>query len=281
VPALPEWLRKPETHFDQLHQVKSGLRQLGLHTVCESARCPNVHECFGRGVATFLILGNQCTRGCAFCAVPNAARPMPLDPQEPASVAQMAAQMRLRHVVLTSVTRDDLADGGSSHFASTIRAVRETLPEASVEVLTPDFGGNPGSLERVLDERPTVFNHNLETVPRLYFRVRPQANYTRSLEVLRFARRHAPGVTTKSGFMVGLGEEQREVEELLVDLRTTGVKSVTIGQYLQPTRRNIPVVSYVRPEQFEAWREYALSLGFRRVLSGPLVRSSYMAEAAC
>ena len=277
-PLLPAWLRKPETHFDQLHQIKSGLRQLGLHTVCESARCPNIHECFHRGTATFLILGNRCTRGCGFCAVPSGSMAEPPDPGEPASVARMAAQLRLKHVVITSVSRDDLADGGSAHFASTIRAVKEVLPEATVEVLTPDFGGHPNWIERVLDGRPDVFNHNLETVARLYCRVRPQANYTRSLEVLRWAHRRC---RTKSGFMVGLGEEPREVEDLLADLRTAGVEILTIGQYLQPSRRNLPVASYVPPEQFDAWREYALALGFRKVLSGPLVRSSYMAETAC
>ena len=277
MPHLPAWLRKPETHFDQLHHIKVGLRRLGLHTVCESARCPNIHECFHRGTATFLILGDVCTRGCGFC---NVARgdPPPPDPQEPENVARMAHDLGLRHVVITSVSRDDLADSGSGHFAHTIRAVHETLPEASIEVLTPDFQGDPVAIARVLEAQPGVFNHNLETVARLYPRVRPRAGYRRSLEVLRLAHCCSPCVVTKSGLMVGLGEEPREVEQLLGDLREAGVDAVTIGQYLQPSRRNLPVAAYVPPDQFEAWRGYALSIGFRAVSSGPLVRSSYLAE---
>jgi lipoic acid synthetase len=288
---LPEWLRKPETHYEQLHAVKRGLRQLRLHTVCEAARCPNLHECFGRGTAAFLILGRACTRRCGYCAVPHGAPAAPLapDPSEPASVARMAAALRLRHVVITSVTRDDLADGGASHFALAIQAVRRELPEARIEVLTPDFGGSEEALARVAEARPDVFNHNVETVPRLYPRVRPQAGYGRSLEVLRRARRLAPGLLTKSGLMVGLGEEPAEVESVLRDLREAGVDLVTIGQYLPPSRRNLPVACYVPPERFEAWRRYALSLGFLGAWSAPLVRSSYMAaemsgrlwEAAC
>jgi len=277
VPHLPAWLRKPETHFDRLHEIKLGLRGLGLHTVCESARCPNIHECFHRGAATFLILGGSCTRGCGFCSVPKGDPPPP-NPEEPENVARMARRLRLRHVVITSVTRDDLADGGAAHFALTVRAVREALPEARIEVLTPDFRGDPGAVARVLEVRPHIFNHNLETVARLYPRVRPRAGYRQSLEVLRFARRHSPNLMTKSGLMVGLGEEPREVEELIHDLREAGVEVVTIGQYLQPSRRNLPVAAYVPPEQFEAWRGYALSIGFRAVASGPLVRSSYLAE---
>jgi lipoic acid synthetase len=257
------------------------LRRLRLHTVCESARCPNIHDCFHRGAATFMILGNLCTRGCGFCSVPKGSpqkQEFLLDPEEPVHVAEMAALMRLRYVVITSVNRDDLPDGGSDHFAQTVREVRRVLPGARVEVLTPDFCGNPEAVARVLDAGPHVFNHNVETVKRLYRRVRPQAGYRQSLRVLRFARRHRPGVLTKSGLMVGLGEEPHEVEELLTDLRDAAVDVVTIGQYLQPTRRNLPVACYVRPEQFDAYREYGLSLGFRMVFSGPFVRSSYMAD---
>jgi lipoyl synthase len=281
-PRLPEWLRKAETHFPSVTGLKQGLRSLHLHTVCESARCPNIHECFHRGTATFMILGNLCTRGCGFCAVPKGSpekREFTLDPHEPANVARMAARMRLRYVVLTSVNRDDLADGGSVHWAETVREVRVALPAARIEVLTPDFCGDLDAVARVLDAGPDVFNHNVETVSRLYRRVRPQADYARSLDVLRFARQYRPGVLTKSGLMAGLGESSGEVETLLRDLRNAGVDIVTIGQYLQPTRRNLPVAAYVPPPQFDAWRDYGLALGFRRVFSGPFVRSSYMADA--
>ncbi|HWB85868.1 MAG TPA: lipoyl synthase [Bryobacteraceae bacterium] len=280
-PRLPEWARKSRTHFESLHRLKSGLRQLNLHTVCESARCPNIHECFHRGSATFMILGGRCTRGCGFCSVPKgnpAKHDMRLDPTEPANVARMAAEMNLRYVVITSVNRDDLPDGGSYHFAETVRQVRAALPEARVEVLTPDFCGDLEAVARVLDTAPHVFNHNMETVPRLYRRVRPQADYRQSLRVLSFARQYAANALTKSGFMVGLGETESEVHALLRDLRDSGTDVATIGQYLQPTRRNLPVAAYIAPVQFDAYRDYGLSLGFKMVFSGPLVRSSYMAD---
>lgn len=281
-PRLPVWLRKPDTHFEAVTTLKRGFRSLNLHTVCESARCPNIHECFHRGQATFMILGDLCTRGCGFCSVPKGSpekHQFTVDPMEPANVARMALQMRLRYVVITSVNRDDLPDGGSRHFAETVREVRRALPEACVEVLTPDFKGDLDAVARVLDAGPAVFNHNMETVARLYRRVRPQANYQQSLSVLRFARRYRSSVLTKSGLMVGLGETAEEVEGLLCDLRREAeVDVVTIGQYLQPSRRNLPVSAYITPEQFEAWRRYGLQLGFRMVFSGPFVRSSYMAD---
>lgn len=278
---LPEWARKGPTHFESLNRLKSELRRLNLHTVCESARCPNIHECFHRGAATFMILGERCTRGCGFCSVPklNASKhDTQLDPAEPANVARMAAGLQLRYVVITSVNRDDLEDGGSRHFAETVQEVRRTLPDARVEVLTPDFCGDLDAVARVLDAGPHVFNHNMETVPRLYRRVRPQADYRQSLDVLTFARGYAPSVLTKSGFMVGLGETEDEVHTLLRDLYAAGTDVATIGQYLQPARRNLPVEAFIEPRQFEAYREYGLSLGFKMVFSGPLVRSSYMAE---
>jgi lipoic acid synthetase len=280
-PRLPEWARRSATHFESLNTLKTSLRALNLHTVCESARCPNMHECFHRGAATFMILGNLCTRGCGFCSVPKGnsrIHDMRLDPAEPANVARMAADMNLKYCVITSVNRDDLADGGSFHFAETVREVRQAVPGARVEVLTPDFDGNMEAVARVLDAGPHVFNHNMETVPRLYRRVRPQADYRQSLEVLRFARQHRPAVMTKSGFMVGLGETPDEVRELLSDLRSQDVDVATIGQYLQPTRRNLPVVEYVTPERFNQYRDLGLSMGFKMVFSGPLVRSSYMAD---
>jgi lipoic acid synthetase len=281
-PRLPVWLRKPRTHFESVHRLKTELRRLGLHTVCESARCPNMHECFHRGAATFMILGNQCTRGCGFCAVPKSRHPGALDPGEPANVARMARSMDLKYVVITSVNRDDLADGGAEHFTRTVQEVRRALPDARVEVLTPDFQGNPDAVARVLEAGPHVFNHNVETVPRLYRRVRPQADYVQSLNVLRYAknwaRLHGADLLTKSGAMLGLGESPAEVQALLRDLRRQEVDVVTLGQYLRPTRRNLSVAEYITPEQFELYREFGLALGFKMVFSGPLVRSSYMAD---
>jgi lipoic acid synthetase len=261
--------------------LKTEMRRLNLHTVCESARCPNMHECFSRGAATFMILGNLCTRGCGFCSVPKGwphKQEFTLDPDEPANVARMAASLKLRYVVITSVNRDDLADGGSHHFAATVREVRQALPQARIEVLTPDFCGDLDAVARVLAAGPDVFNHNMETITRLYRRVRPQANYQQSLDVLRFGKSSRPDILTKSGLMVGLGEEPSEVEQLLRDLRGANVDVATIGQYLQPTRRNLPVAAYITPAQFDAYRDYGLSIGFKMVFSGPLVRSSYMAD---
>lgn len=279
---LPDWLRKPQTHFVAVHELKQGFRERNLHTVCESARCPNLHECFERGTATFMILGNLCTRGCGFCSVPKgsaAKQEFSLDAAEPANVARMAAEMKLAYVVITSVNRDDLPDGGSVHFARTVSEVRRALPAARIEVLTPDFCGDLDAVARVLDAGPDVFNHNMETIERLYRRVRPQADYRQSLRVLEFARRYRAEALTKSGMMAGLGEQPAEVEQLLRDLRESGTDVATIGQYLRPTRRNLPVAEYVTPAQFDAWRDYGLSIGFKMVFSGPLVRSSYMADA--
>lgn len=275
---LPPWLRRPRTHHRALHDLKVELRARGLHTVCESARCPNIHECFSRKAATFMILGNTCTRTCGFCAVPQG-QPGALAADEPGQVAAMAGRMDLRHVVITSVNRDDLSDGGSVHFADTVRAVKRRVPEARVEVLVPDFLGDFGAVARVLDAGCDVFNHNMETVRRLYRRVRPQAVYDRSLDVLQFARDRAPQVLTKSGAMVGLGETPAEMRALLRDLRSVGTDIATIGQYLQPRRRRLPVHEYVRPEMFDRYRSFGESIGFRAVFSGPLVRSSYMAES--
>jgi lipoyl synthase len=280
-PRLPQWLRRSETHFESVTALKHDLRRLNLHTVCESARCPNIHECFSRGAATFMILGNLCTRGCGFCSVPKgspAKREFTLDPEEPANVARMAAAMKLAYVVITSVNRDDLPDGGSDHWAQTVREVRLALPQARVEVLTPDFCGDMTAVERVLAAEPHVFNHNMETVPRLYAHVRPQANYRQSLEVLAFAKRCRPEVLTKSGIMAGLGETESEVQQLLRDLVAHQVDVATIGQYLQPTRRNLSVAQYVTPAQFDAYRDFGLAAGLKMVFSGPFVRSSYMAD---
>ena len=280
-PRLPEWLRKGQTHFESVQLLKTELRRRRLHTVCESARCPNIHECFHQGAATFMILGNLCTRGCGFCSVPKgspAKKEFSLDAGEPWQVADMARRMNLSYIVITSVNRDDLSDGGSRHFAETVHQVRRALPNSRVEVLTPDFCGDLSAVARVLDAGPHVFNHNMETVRRLYRRVRPQADYLQSLRVLNFAKEYRPQALTKSGLMVGLGESEEEVQELLRDILTVNVDVATIGQYLQPTRRNLPVAEFVRPARFDKYRDYGLSMGFKMVFSGPFVRSSYMAD---
>lgn len=254
--------------------MKTGLRSSGLCTVCEEAQCPNRTHCFGRGTAAFLLLGGTCTRNCAFCAIRHGI-PLPPNPSEPQAVSERAVTLGLDYVVLTSVTRDDLPDGGADHFAQTIDALRRRCPQAGVEVLTPDFQGSQGALARVLEARPTVFNHNLETVPRLYPEVRPAADYGRSLDLLRWAR----SLPTKSGLMLGLGETLDELDRVFEDLLEAGVASLTMGQYLRPTRRQLPVQRYLHPDEFEALGERARTLGFRQVKSGPLVRSSFEANS--
>jgi lipoic acid synthetase len=271
---LPDWIR---TRYADLHDTRRLLRRHNISTVCEEARCPNRGLCFSKPTATFMILGSNCTRHCGFCSV-NSAAPGPVHAEEPENVAKAAAEMGLRYVVITSVTRDDLSDGGAFHFARTIEAVRRRIPEAHIEVLTPDFQGDFDALRTVLDAGPDVYNHNVETVARLYPSVRPQANYHRSLSVLAKAREEAPNIFIKSGFMLGLGETRDEVKSLLRQLRASGCDIVTIGQYLQPTRNNLPVVEYVSPEAFEELRLIALGMGFKYAASGPLVRSSMNAE---
>ena len=253
------------------------LRENALNTVCEEARCPNLGECFSRGTATFMLLGDRCTRRCGYCAVATA-RPEPPDAAEPERVAEAAARLRLRYVVLTAVARDDLADGGAAHFAAAVRAVRRRLPGARVEVLVPDFQGRRAALASVLAAVPDVFNHNIETVPRLFPRVRPQGRYARSLEMLAAAKALRPGQATKSGLMVGLGETDEEIAAALGDLRTAGVDIVTMGQYLRPTRDHVPVDRYVSPDGFHALERQARALGFPTVYSGVFVRSSFNAE---
>ena len=268
----PEWLKKRLPDAASLRGMEALLRRRGLHTVCESALCPNLGECFGKGTATFLVMGDVCTRNCGFCGVTSAI-PGPLDPEEPARVAEAVASLGLRHVVVTSVTRDDLPDGGAGHYVATIRAIRAAVPEATVEVLVPDFGGDPACVARVLAEGPDVFNHNLETVPRLYPLVRPQAVYERSLAVLRQAAEEG-GAVVKTGLMVGLGETPEEVRAVLHDARAVGVDVVTIGQYLRPSSRHLPVVEYVQPQTFAEYGERGGGLGLQ-VHSAPFVRSSF------
>jgi lipoic acid synthetase len=275
----PEWIRERKLRLADLHAVKSVMRSNGLHTVCEEARCPNRGECFARGTATFLLLGDVCTRACGFCDI-RTGRPLPVDPMEPWRVKSAALAMKLAFVVLTSVDRDDLPDGGAEHFAATIRALRTLDPAPGVEVLTPDFLGRFDSLRVVVDSRPDVFNHNVETVPRLYREVRRGARLDRSLGLLSAAKILDSGLTTKSGFMLGLGEREDEVRDLLERLAGAGVDIVTIGQYLRPSKENLPVVEYVAPAVFDRYRELGESLGFRHVFAGPFVRSSYRAEEA-
>jgi lipoic acid synthetase len=275
----PEWIRGRKIRLADLHGVKAVMRARSLHTVCEEARCPNRGECFARGTATFLLLGDICTRACGFCDIANG-RPRPVDPGEPERVAKAVEDMALKFVVLTSVNRDDLPDGGAAHFAAVIGALRRLPSAPGVEVLTPDFAGNLEALAVVIAAKPDVFNHNVETVPRLYARVRRGARLERSLAVLSHARRLAPDLTTKSGLMVGLGETEGEVLDLLARLRDARVDIVTIGQYLRPSRENLPVEQFVHPDTFERYRLAGERLGFRHVFAGPFVRSSYRAEEA-
>jgi len=272
---MPRWLSRPVRCGPELQKVEGVLAEERLNTVCVGAGCPNRGECYSAGTATFMIMGGRCTRDCGFCAVP-AGGVEALDPEEPRRVARAAATLGLRHVVVTSVTRDDLADGGAGHFAETVAAVRDELPGATVEVLVPDFGGSAADVDTVIDERPDVFNHNVETVRRLYPEVRPQADYRRSMEVLE--RSAEAGLATKSGLMVGLGETADEVGVVLADLVDAGCTLVTVGQYLQPSAENLTVARYWEPEEFKALEERALSMGFEAVASGPLVRSSYFAH---
>lgn len=278
-PALPAWIRERKLQLGSLHEVRSLLRQGRLSTVCEEARCPNRTECFARKTATFLICGDVCTRGCGFCNV-ESGRPRPLDPGEPASVAQACAELGASHVVLTSVDRDDLPDGGSAHWVKVVEAVRTVPQVKTVEVLTPDFQGDPEAIDRVADARPEVYNHNVETVPRLYPTVRPKARFDRSTSLLARVKERHPGTITKSGLMLGFGETDDEVLAVFAALRGAGVDVVTVGQYLRPSRWNLPVVAYATPGRFDALRDAALGMGFAHVFSGPFVRSSYRAEEA-
>jgi lipoic acid synthetase len=273
----PDWLKRRLPTGEDFNRVRELIEAGKLHTVCQEAKCPNIWECYSHGTATFLIMGERCTRNCRFCSV-SPGLPEPLDPDEPSRVAEAVAHMGLRYVVVTSVTRDDLPDGGAAHFAATIREIRRRLPEAEVEVLIPDFQGERAALAIVLDAGPNVLNHNIETVPRLYPRVRPQADYRRSLELLRRSRALAPSIPTKSGLMLGLGEKPAELRRTLLDLREAGCRILTLGQYLQPSAEHLPVEAYIPPDDFETWRAAALEMGFSEVASAPFVRSSYHAN---
>lgn len=276
--SLPEWIRVRKLQLGGLHDMRRLMAAGKLHTVCDEARCPNRSDCFGRGTATFLILGETCTRACRYCAVAHG-RPAPLDPDEPAQVAQAVRELGLRHVVVTSVDRDDLPDGGAAHFAATVRALQALEPRPTVEVLTPDFRGDLAAVDVVLATRPDVYNHNVETVRRLYPAIRSAGRYDWALEVLAHVARTAPGIVTKSGLLVGLGETSAEVQETLVDLHDAGCRIVTVGQYLRPSAAQTEVVAYWTPEEFAALEDFGRSLGLE-VVAGPFVRSSFRAEEA-
>lgn len=272
----PQWLRKPNVSFSDTRAVRGLLRDSYLNTVCKEARCPNMGECYSSGVATFMILGDGCTRDCGFCAVERI-KSREVDNDEPDRVARAAARLGLSHVVITSVTRDDLKDGGAAHFAKTIAAVRDVLPDATMEVLTPDFKGDENAIGVVIEARPDVFNHNVETVPRLYKTVRPSAVYERSLRLLQLVKERGAPIKTKSGIMLGLGESVEEVEEVMRDLRGAGCDILTIGQYLRPSKQRLPVVEYIRPETFDDLARKGREMGFTAVSSSPFTRSSYHA----
>ena len=273
----PRWLKKRLPTGPDFQKVKGLIEKDRLHTVCQEARCPNIWECFSQQTATFLIMGSRCTRNCSFCSVEKGPV-QPPDPAEPARVASAARRMGLKYVVITSVTRDDLPDGGAAFFARTIDEIHRRIPDALVEVLIPDFQGDAAALQTVLNARPDMLNHNLETVPRLYPIVRPQANYRRSLQLLNRAQKYNPNLPTKSGLMLGLGETAAEVRSTLKDLRDAGCRILTLGQYLQPSKAHLPVKRFVPPAEFDKWQSTALKLGFSEVASGPFVRSSYHAK---
>ena len=272
----PEWIKARAPVGEGYERLQGVMRGLGLHTVCEEARCPNIGDCWNRGTATFMILGDVCTRACGFCAVKTGLPRLPPDPREADRVAEAAARMGLRHAVITSVNRDDQRDGGAGVFAACIRRIRERIPGCTVEVLIPDFKGDAPALQTVIDAAPDILNHNTETVPRLYRQVRPGARFERSLEVLRRAK--TAGLVTKSGIMVGLGEERDEVQETVRRIREAGTDILTVGQYLRPSPEHLPIVRYYAPGEFAEIKLHALGLGYRHVESGPLVRSSYHAE---
>lgn len=275
----PDWLKIKIQTGKNYHTVKELLCRLSLHTVCQEADCPNLMECFCNKTATFMILGNICTRNCTFCGVTKGC-PEVTDPDEPKHIAQAVKELKLRHVVITSVTRDDLYDGGAGYYAATINQIRSLCPEVTIEVLIPDFKGDQSALDKVIQAKPQVINHNIETVPRLYPEVRPMADYVRSLELLKYVKKTAPDIKTKSGMMVGLGETFQEVIACMHDLRIAGCDFLTIGQYLAPTKNHHPVIEYIHPEIFEEYKNKALDMGFLHVSSGPFVRSSYHAENA-
>lgn len=274
----PDWLRVKAPQWERVGNVKEILRDLALNTVCEEASCPNIGECFNAGTATFLIMGPACTRACPYCDIDFEKKPELLDSTEPTRLAEAVRRMQLNHVVITSVNRDDLPDGGASHFVHCINAVRSISPHTTIEVLIPDLCGNWNALEIILEAAPEVLNHNTETISRLYQRVRPQGNYERTVELLQRSRQISPSTYTKSGIMVGLGETDAEIRQVMQDLRAVDCDILTIGQYLQPSQKHLQVAEFISPEQFAAWKVLGEKLGFLQIISSPLTRSSYHAE---
>ena len=274
---MPKWLRKTAGDLNKVHQLKKDFRGRKLHTVCEEARCPNLGECWSRGTATLMIMGDTCTRACRFCNV-KTGKPLPLDSEEPQQCAQQIKLLGLKHVVITSVDRDDMSDGGAAHFAETIREVRKLNPKTRIEVLTPDFDGVKEHIATLCAADPDVMSHNIETVERLTPEIRSRAKYRRSLEMLRVSGELLPQRLLKSGLMLGMGEKPAEIIQTLKDLYEVGVRAITIGQYLQPSKKHLEVAEFVEPKQFEVYKEAALEIGYSHVFSGPFVRSSYMAE---
>jgi lipoic acid synthetase len=274
----PDWLRVKAPQWERVGNVKEVLRDLALNTVCEEASCPNIGECFNAGTATFLIMGPACTRACPYCDINFEKKPKPLDPTEPTRLAEAVRRMKLNHVVITSVNRDDLADGGASQFVRCLEGIRTVSPQTTIEVLIPDLCANWDALAVILQAAPEVLNHNTETVPRLYRRVRPQGNYDRTLELIRRSRQLAPQIYTKSGIMVGLGETDEEIRACMQDLRDVDCDILTIGQYLQPSQKHLKVDNFIHPEQFAAWKAFGEEIGFLQVVSSPLTRSSYHAQ---
>lgn len=276
----PPWLKKKVSlNNKNIAAVKDLLKDLNLHTVCQSAKCPNIFECFSKKTATFMLLGDKCTRNCAFCGVPSG-KPLPPDKNEPENIAKAAKELSLQYVVLTSVTRDDLNDGGASHFAETVAQLKKIIPGVLIECLVPDFEGRKDNLKILLDANPDVFNHNIETIKRNYFEIRNTADYRRSLDLLGLSKKIRPDIITKSGFMLGLGENSNEIENLLSDIAESKVDIVTIGQYLSPSSENYPVIKYYSPDEFEEIEKIAKSFGFKYVVSDTFVRSSYQASVA-
>lgn len=273
---LPEWLRKRNPYNRNIIEIKKILNKLGLESVCQNAKCPNIGECFANKTATFMIMGNTCTRNCKFCAVKNG-EPMPLDKNEPYQLVQAVRELGLDHVVITSVTRDDLPDGGAVQFVNCIKGIRKLKSKTYIEVLTSDFQMNKEAIKKVVKAGPDIFNHNIETVPRLYPEIRPEAGYQRSLDVLEYAKKLNDKIFTKSGIMMGLGETIEEIIKVMKDLRHIKCDILTVGQYLQPSNNHVPVAKYIKPEQFKKYEEIGKKLGFKFIASGPLVRSSYNA----
>lgn len=274
---FPKWMSKRKIITEKVHNIKGLLRELNIHTVCESARCPNIGECFSKPTVTFLILGDVCSRSCAFCALKKG-EPKKIDFDEPKKIAKTAQKLGLKHTVITSVSRDDLADGGALHFANAVFELKRHLPDSTIEVLVPDFNGNTKAIRTVLNYNPDIFNHNIDTVPRIYTKVRSKANYEKSLKVLKTAKRIKPQIITKSGLMVGVGETENEVLDVMKDLLNVNCDILNIGQYLQPTRHNIPVDTFINPETFMKYKNLGMQMGFLHVESAPFVRSTYNGE---